>query len=70
MRVFHWSGIQHSTDFMGQVTKDIYECEGGLVTRFPGDITDYAAVLAKKIEAAQREFERQEASKAASGSKV
>ena len=55
---------------MLQVTKDIYECEGGLVTRFPGDIREYGAVLAKKMEVAQREFERQEAAKAASGSKA
>ncbi|CAE7694887.1 ABCF2 [Symbiodinium sp. KB8] len=51
-----------------QVAKEIWECRDKKVTRFPGDIMEYKAKMAKELEEAAMAFEAEHAAAQATGS--
>ena len=56
---------------ISQMAKEIYNCEGGKVTKIQGSIEGFKAQLSRKLEAASEKFERdRRASKASGGGSV
>jgi ATP-binding cassette, subfamily F, member 2 len=49
--------VSHDMRLISQVAQEIWECDHGTITRFVGDISDYKAFLARRVDAAQKRFE-------------
>ena len=49
---------------ISQMAKEIYNCEGGKVTRIQGSIEGYKAQMTKKLVAAEEKFERERRARA------
>jgi ATP-binding cassette subfamily F protein 2 len=62
--------VSHDMRLISQVAKEIYECEGGKVTRITCDIGEYKLRLQQRIEKAATAFEKDRRARAAAGSKV
>jgi len=57
--------VSHDMRLISQVAKEIWECDKRTITRFIGEISDYKAFLARRVEAAQEAFERERRGEAA-----
>lgn len=51
--------VSHDMRLISQVAKEIYECDHRKITRFDGDIMQYKAHLAAKLEEAEGKFEEE-----------
>ena len=60
--------VSHDMRLISQVAKEIWECRDKKVTRFPGDIMEYKAKMAKELEEAAMAFEAEHAAAQATGS--
>lgn len=62
--------VSHDMRLIGQIAKDIYECDHGKVTRFPGDIMQYKKALQTKLEREEKAFETKRKAANAAGKKL
>ena len=50
--------VSHDMRLISQVAKEIWECDNRTITKFIGEISDYKAFLARRVERSQEDFEK------------